>query len=345
MVIFAMISMAPLFVFAITTQDNGETAGISNVLATQDNGTTTGTGSAPTTQDNGTTAGTSNTPVTQDNGTTAGTGNVPATQDNGTTTGTGSDSSPSGGSGSGKSGTAGGRTSIQISNIKVTLVGFSIPVTNLFIGQTYAISWSASVQNVNTALNLASISSGSKISIGVSANPNTVNTLNWIVPVSAALGNYTLYFTDPNNKITNATDVYKIMATRSASSANLFGGTGGGSLSQTGESSESANESATEDLTAPSGVNEKVTDETQTAAAGNAFVNFLSSKYVFWFFIIFLVIAGILLAWERKNQNSYSAEQQNAKPFISQQQNTQVKTPIKPVNTNTEKINQPSKLL
>jgi len=33
-------------------------------------------------------------------------------------------------------------------------------------------------------------------------------------------------------------------------------------------------------------------------------VGFWSNKYVFWFFIILLIIAGILLAWERKNQNS-----------------------------------------
>ena len=303
-VILAVVSMAPFFAFAIATQDNGETAGTTSTIATQSNGTTAGTNYIPATQDNGTTAGTANTPVIQDNGTTAGMGNVPTTQDNGTTAGTGSDSSPAGGSGSGRSGTTGGRTSIQISNIKVTLVGSSIPITYLFVGQTYTISWSASVQNVNTALNFASISSGSKISIGVSTNPNTVNTLNWIVPASATPGNYILYFTDPSNKATNAPDMYKIVTARSTSSANLFGGTGGGSLSQTGESFEFANGSATEDLTVPSGENEEAINETQTAAAGSAFVGFWSNKYVFWFFIILLIIAGILLAWERKNQNS-----------------------------------------
>ena len=306
-VIFAVISMAPFFAFAIATQDNGETAGTTSTIATQSNGTTAGTNYILATQDNGTTAGPANTPVIQDNGTTAGTGNVLVTQDNGTTAGTGSDSSPSspaGGSGSGRSGTTGGRASIQISNIKVTLVGSSIPITNLFIGQTYTISWSTSVQNVNTALNFAFISSGSKILIGVSSNPNTVNTLNWIVPASATTGNYILYFTDPSNKATNAPDMYKIVTARSTSSANLFGGTGGGSLSQTGESFEFANGSATEDLTVPSGENEEAINETQTAAAGSAFVGFWSNKYVFWFFIILLIIAGILLAWERKNQNS-----------------------------------------
>ena len=185
-----------------------------------------------------------------------------------------------------------------------------------------------------------------KISIGASSNPSSANSTNWTVPAFATPGNYILYFTDPNNRVTNAQNLYKIASARPTSSASLFGGTGGGNLSETGESTSSIDdESVIEDLTVLS-ENGETADETQTAAAGNAFVNFWSNKYVFWFLVILLIIAGILLVLERRNQNpSYSAKQPNVKPVIPQQQNTQVKTPVRPINTNTEKTNQPPKLL
>lgn len=346
-VIITAMSMAPLFVFAITTQDSGSTAGASYFPPTQDNGTTAGTGNAPATQDNGSTAGTGSTPTIQDNGTTAGTGNTntPATQDNGTTAGTGSTPSSSLEKGGG-SGSSSSKRVIRISNIQVTPINSTIPTTILTIGQTYTVSWSSSIQNVNTAIKLVSTSSGLKISIGAISNPSNVNSTNWTVPAFATSGNYILYFTDPDKRITNALNLYKISSARSTSSAGFSGGgTGGGNLSETGKSASSIDdESVIEDLIVPS-ENGETADETQTAAAGNAFVNFWSNKYVFWFFVLLLIITGILLVLERRNQNpSPIAKQPNVKPFMPQQQNTQVKTPVKPVNTNTEKINQPPKL-
>lgn len=349
-VAIAIAFLAPLFVFAFTppTQDNGTTAGTISTPITQDNGTTAGTVSTtptPTTQDNGTTAGTINTPATQDNGTTAGTGSTPATQGNGTTAGT--STTPSGGGNTGGGGRGGGGgiigigKVIQISNIQVRLASSSIPTTTLIVGQNYVISWQASAQNVNTTLSLVPISSGSNILIGTTANPSPIGTnkVNWTVPASVTLGNYTLRFTDSGNRITNSPNVYKIVAARSTSSNNSLG-IGGGTLPLIGGQAST---------TPLSGVTEENSASTplaitQTASVGNAFSNFWGSKYVFWFFILFLIVVTILLVQERRNLNESKNKIPAPAPIIkptpaptSNIVSTPKQTPISPISTSTSK--------
>lgn len=235
--------------------------------------------------------------------------------DDDTTGGTGTPGDTSGGGngngGSGRGSSGGGRSNrggeiIRISDIQVTPVGSFTPTTTLTIGRAYVISWKASIQNVNTALNLVSTSiSNSNISIGTSANPspNGANRVTWTVPAFADFGDYILRFTDPNDRETNAPNVYKIV---SASRASLedFLGTGGGTLPSEGRSSTAsgltagAGEVPLEEL----GDLESGEDTTQTASAISALGDFLN-KYLLWFFILLLIIAGTLMIRERRNMN------------------------------------------
>lgn len=292
-VIIAVASLAPSFIFALTTapttQDNGDTAGSISTPDTQDNGDTTGISATPT-QDNGDTTGTVTTPPTQDNGTTAG-----KDSNNGNT--------PLGGGPTGGS-TGSSRPITQIiSDIKVTPAGFNIATTNLVRGSIYTISWKSSLQNVNTTLRL--VSNGASILIGTSANPSINNTVNWTVPASVALGNYTLTFTDVNNRVTSAPSVYKIVSRSSGTGAKALG-TGDGNLSFGGGSgSSTVSPDETEILPEDLQISDEISPIDQTAAVGNAFVDFWSNKYILWFFVLLLIIAGILIFQERRDRSKF----------------------------------------
>ena len=217
--------------------------------------------------------------------------------------GNGNGGGPSGGS---RRNTPSDRSIIQISDIKVMPLGSSIPTTILTIGRTYTISWEASTRNVNTSIDFVPFSLRANIPIGISANPNSNNTLNWTVPTSTAFGSYALVFTDSNGRATVAPNTYTIVNVFGTTSSSPLG-IGGGDLSAiglgTGSSTDSTTPGSTEDPLA--GLESEDLDTfstTQTAAAGNAFTDFLGSKYVLWFFILLLIIAITLLMRERRNR-------------------------------------------
>ncbi|MFA6076690.1 MAG: hypothetical protein WC735_01285 [Candidatus Paceibacterota bacterium] len=215
------------------------------------------------------------------------------------------DGGPTGDS-SGSRSTGSSRTSTQnISDIKVTLVGSSVSITNLVRGGTYTISWDASVQNADTSISLVS-SYGSNILIGTSKNANGANTLNWTVPTYLALGTYTLRFTDSSNRMTDASNVYRIVSRRSSNAGAEALGTGGGNLIDTDGESSTVSPDETEVLPSE---DSQISDETspvdQTAAVGNAFTDFLSNKYILWFFVLLLIIVGALFFQERKDSDKF----------------------------------------
>ena len=309
-VLVAIVAIAPNFSVALTVQDNGTTAGTGSNLTIQDNGSTAGSGSAalPPIQDNGTTAGAggSNLPPVQDNGTTAGTGdsNLPPVQDNGTTAGGGGSTPPTqdnGNTAGSSGGSRGGRSpspdTTEISDIKVTPAGSTVAATTLTRGQTYVISWSASNDDVNTAINLISVSTGASIFIGVSENPDAVNTFTWTVPASLAGGNYVIRFTDESNHTTDSSNMYTVRGA-SSPSGSPSGNTGGN-----GNQEQTLGEETSElPLVVGSEDSLEVDPDSQVAAAGGATGFF--SKYFLWFLILLLVIVGIILAREQRNKTT-----------------------------------------
>src|SRR3989344_4625802 len=220
----------------------------------------------------------------------------------------GGSTTPSGGNNPGES--SGGRggsrnttsgTAVQtISEIKVSLAGFNIPTTRLARGSTYTISWRASIQNVNTSLSLVS-TSGAIIPIGTSANGSAsgINALNWTVPTSAILGNYTLRFIDSGNRITNAPSLYTIVSRSSGIGAEGLG-TGDGNISL-GSGAGTGAATETTDILPDLSENSENLGSDQGASVISAFGGFWN-KYFLWFFILFLIIAVVLLVQGRRNR-------------------------------------------
>src|SRR3989344_1106901 len=220
----------------------------------------------------------------------------------------GGSTTPSGGNNPGESsgGRGGSRTTTSgtavqtISEIKVSLAGFNIPTTRLARGSTYTISWRASIQNVNTSLSLVS-TSGAIIPIGTSANGSAsgINALNWTVPTSAILGNYTLRFIDSGNRITNAPSLYTIVSRSSGIGAEGLG-TGDGNISL-GSGAGTGAATETTDILPDLSENSENLGSDQGASVISAFGGFWN-KYFLWFFILFLIIAVVLLVQGRRNR-------------------------------------------
>lgn len=297
-------SFGPSFVSALEMQDNGATAGESNTPPVQDNGTTAGEANTPPVQDNGTTAGSPSTPPIQDNGTTAGTSNTPAVQDNGTTAGadtsSGNTGGPSGSSGRSRN-TIGTATVIQISNIQITPSGAALPTVTLAIDRTYIASWQSSIRNVNTTIELVSVSTGKKVLLGVSSNPSSVNTFSFTTP-TIAIGDYTLRFTDNANRTTIAPNIYTVVNKPAAVNTPAKAGENT-KTAGTPSIKTSAEDGIGESETAPLTTLEEIIPEeesNQAASVLSAIGDFLN-KYLLRFFILVLLIAGALLVWERRN--------------------------------------------
>jgi hypothetical protein len=314
-VFFILAFIGTTFSLAQSLEDNGTTVG-DNTPETQDNGTTENTLEL---EDNGTTAEdleledngtTADDLVLEDNGTTA---DDTDTEDNGGTDN--SNGGGGGGSGGGGRRSGGGSRSsgsssadnnndeVIISNIRVTLLGSEVPTTTLIRGETYTIYWNSSERGAQVSIVLAPVSGGSIIFIGTSTNPNTgVNQMNWTVPTSTSIGgNYILRFTDRSNHPTDVPDTYRIIygLGRSGSGSGTLG-TGGGILPSSAVSSLEVPEEEATITEVPTSESENI-DPSQTASSIDAFKDFLNNKYVLWFFVLLLVIAGILLVRERKN--------------------------------------------
>ncbi len=285
--LFAMlavaIALAPNFSVALTTVDPGDSTLSGNSL--------------PDPVDPGTSADSPNLPGTVDPGTSADSGNnnVPDTVDPGTS----ADGSDSGNGRNGRNNSQ--ENAIQISNIKVTPAGSSVATTTFIKGQTYTISWSASEQNENTAINIVS-TLGANTLVGVSSNPDTNNTFNWTVPASIAIGDYMLVFTDSDNRVTNASDLYRVTA------ATTLTNNSGTPITRNPSSTQSPNNSVDgaegeeeSELPLVVGADEEgINAESQLASAGSASG---ASKYFLWLLILLVIIGGILLVREHINKN------------------------------------------
>ncbi len=315
-----VVTIAPNFSFALSTPvDPGDSAGSgdSDLPAAQDPGDSAGANNSglPEAQDPGDSAGAGNynLPPAQDPGTSADTGSgLPPTQDPGDSAGPGNGGTPSGSSGGrGNNSTSGGtRTTLEISNVKITPVGSSIPVSVITGGFTYTISWSSN-RGINTALFFIPAGLGENIAVGSSST----NTLNWTVPTSVKTGNYTLYFTDTAiNQVASHTAVYRIEApvrapSSSAERANqATPDSNGGAIVEepvTDENAQVDQEGADSEFPLVEDEEETEIDPSlQAASVGSLLKDFIGSKYLLWLAIVLLVVAGILAFIENKDRGS-----------------------------------------
>jgi len=211
---------------------------------------------------------------------------------------------PSNGGGSRTSGSGGGSRAVtQISNIKVTPVGSSASTTTLVRGNSYTVNFESPNSNGKTTVDLVNTTSGVSILIGTKDNVNGINSLNWTVPNSSAVGNYMLRFTDSGNNSTVAVDLYRIAtattATGTTPGASPRTGSGSSNLG-TGESDRSNGSNSSDDsieetplITTTDENDNRNDDESQTASVIGGIGGFLG-RNIPWFILILIIIGGIL---------------------------------------------------
>ncbi|HTE49017.1 MAG TPA: hypothetical protein VK675_03870 [Candidatus Paceibacterota bacterium] len=203
----------------------------------------------------------------------------------------------------GSSRVSGGGTVLEISNIRVMPAGSTVATNTLTIGKTYAITWETSRDSAtDTTLVLVSNFFGSNIFVGTGANIKGINELDWIVPASAALGNYTLNFSYPK---TNADSTYRIIATTSLRIPQTIARTVSNAPANVSVSPLPQIVEAPVDTFVDTSTTPALTDQTQTAAVSNAFGDFLNNKYILWFFILLLIITGLLMIQERRTPSGF----------------------------------------